>query len=54
MSTVVVSHGLGASPDSVWFPWFAAELEARGHRVIIPALPEPDKPDPLRWRETLT
>jgi predicted alpha/beta hydrolase family esterase len=53
MSTIVVSHGLGASPDSVWFPWFAAELEARGHRVVIPAFPEPGKPDPLPWRQTL-
>jgi uncharacterized protein len=53
MSTIVVSHGLGASPDSVWFPWFAAELEALGHRVTVPALPEPDKPDPRAWRETL-
>lgn len=54
MSTIVVSHGLGAGPDSVWFPWFAAELEARGHRVVIPALPEPDKPDPLAWRQALS
>jgi predicted alpha/beta hydrolase family esterase len=53
MSTIVVSHGLGASPDSAWFPWFAADLEARGHRVIVPALPEPDKPEPAAWRETL-
>lgn len=53
MSTIVVSHGLGADPDSVWFPWFAAELRASGHRVVIPALPEPDKPDPLAWREAL-
>jgi predicted alpha/beta hydrolase family esterase len=53
MSTIVVSHGLGASPDSVWFPWFATELEARGHRVVIPAFPEPGKPDPLSWLQSL-
>ena len=53
MSTIVVSHGLGAGPGSVWFPWFTAELEARGHQVVIPALPEPDGPDPLSWRQAL-
>jgi uncharacterized protein len=53
MSTIVVSHGLGADPGSVWFPWFAAELQAHGHRVVIPALPEPGKPDPVLWCQAL-
>ncbi|MFE3227573.1 RBBP9/YdeN family alpha/beta hydrolase [Nocardia sp. NPDC059228] len=51
---MVVSHGLGARDDSVWFPAFEAELEGRGHRVVIPNLPGTDAPRLDPWRETLT
>ena len=46
MSTIVVSHGYGADADSVWFPYLRAALEAKGHRVAIPDLP--DSTDPRR------
>ena len=39
MSTIVVSHGHGASDDSVWFPYLKAALEVQGHHVDIPAYP---------------
>ncbi|WP_433678143.1 alpha/beta fold hydrolase [Nocardia sp. CA-119907] len=52
MSAIVVSHGLGARGDSVWFPSFAAELAARGHAVTIPNLPEPEAPRLDSWRKT--
>ncbi|MET8877203.1 alpha/beta fold hydrolase [Nocardia sp. NPDC004604] len=53
MSTVVVSHGLEARSDSVWFPTFRAELEAAGHQVVIPDLPDSAAPKMKPWRETL-
>ncbi|KAA2265666.1 alpha/beta fold hydrolase [Solihabitans fulvus] len=52
MSTIVVSHGLEANGDSVWFPYLRAELEAKGHKVIVPNLPEPGAPKPAAWLDT--
>jgi|SRR5581483_9991743 len=53
MNTIVVSHGYGASDDSVWFPYLRAALETRGHRVEIPRLPDTDAPRLEPWRTTL-
>ncbi|MGF6889137.1 putative alpha/beta hydrolase family esterase [Nocardia sp. GAS34] len=53
MSTIVVSHGLGARSDSVWFPTFRAELETAGHQVVIPDLPNSEAPQVKPWIETL-
>ncbi|GAB0106828.1 alpha/beta hydrolase [Nocardia sp. JMUB6875] len=53
MATIVVSHGLSAREDSVWFPTFKTELETLGHHVVIPNLPEPEAPQPGPWREAL-
>ncbi|MEU4115466.1 alpha/beta hydrolase [Kitasatospora sp. NPDC028055] len=50
MSEIVVSHGLGASDDSVWFPYLAERLEAAGHRVTVPRLPEAAAPQREAWR----
>jgi predicted alpha/beta hydrolase family esterase len=53
MSTVIVSHGYGADSDSVWFPYFRKALEARGHRVQIPHLPDNTAPRLVPWRAAL-
>jgi len=50
MSAIVVNHGLEARSDSVWFPYFAAELAAQGHTVAIPNLPESEAPRLDSWR----
>ncbi|MBV6702509.1 alpha/beta hydrolase [Kitasatospora aureofaciens] len=50
MSGIVVSHGLGASDDSVWFPYLGRELAKSGHTVTVPRLPEPQAPDLTAWR----
>ncbi|MER5639633.1 alpha/beta fold hydrolase [Kitasatospora sp. NPDC002227] len=52
MSEIVVSHGLGASDDSVWFPYLAERLAAAGHRVTVPRLPEPEVPQLVPWVKT--
>jgi predicted alpha/beta hydrolase family esterase len=49
MSTVVISHGYGADHDSVWFPYARTALEAQGHRVVIPDLPDSDAPALGPW-----
>ena len=51
MSTVVVSHGLEAGSDSVWFPTLRADLEALGHTVVIPELPDAAAPHLKPWRD---
>ena len=38
---VVVLHGAQGSPDTNWFPWLHAELEAQGITVVRPRLPTP-------------
>lgn len=52
MSEIVVSHGYGASADSVWFPYLTERLAAVGHRVTVPRLPHTEAPRLGPWRET--
>ncbi|MFD7262304.1 RBBP9/YdeN family alpha/beta hydrolase [Streptomyces sp. NPDC059874] len=52
MSEIVVSHGYGASDDSVWFPYLTEQLAAAGHRVTVPRLPESATPRLEPWRKT--
>ncbi|MEU8517898.1 alpha/beta fold hydrolase [Kitasatospora sp. NPDC048722] len=51
MGEIVVSHGYGASDDSVWFPYLTEQLAAVGHRVTVPRLPESDAPRREPWRK---
>lgn len=53
MSTIIVSHDLGADSDSVWFPYLSAKLTALGHTVVVPNLPDPATPRLEPWRKTL-
>src|SRR3989338_6344020 len=42
--TYVILHGFTGTPDAPRFLHWKAELERQGHKVIIPALPNPDMP----------
>ncbi|MEU4625415.1 alpha/beta hydrolase [Actinoplanes sp. NPDC023801] len=53
MTTIVVSHGYGADSDSVWFPYLRQSLEAHGHQVRIPHLPENTAPRLASWQAVL-
>ena len=46
---VVVPHGAHGAPDTNWFPWLYAELEARGFEVIRPRLPTPQGQSLTTW-----
>lgn len=49
----VIVHGWGGSPLDGWYPWLAAELEARGYAVAVPAMPDTDVPEITPWVQTL-
>src|SRR3989338_1615374 len=42
--TYVILHGFEGSPDAPRFKFWKVELEKQGHKVVIPALPNPDRP----------
>lgn len=49
----VIIHRWGGSPSDDWYPWLKVELEARGYRVIVPAMPNADVPEITPWVQTL-
>ena len=46
---VLLLHGWQGSGPGHWQRWLAAELEAAGHHVAFPDLPECDVPCPDAW-----
>lgn len=47
-----ILHGFQGYPGENWFPWLKAELEKQGEKVIVPTLPNPDKPQLNEWMDT--
>ncbi|MDO8481574.1 MAG: class I tRNA ligase family protein [bacterium] len=47
----VLLHGFEGRPDRPRFQFWKSELEAQGHEVIIPALPNPDNPSEVEQVE---
>ncbi len=50
---VILIHGFKANSQSGFFPWLRGELQAKGHEVIAPDLPNPEEPDPEEWTKVL-
>lgn len=50
---VYIVHGYMASPGDHWFGWLKSQLEARGARVTILAMPDSSDPDPAAWQRHL-
>ncbi|WP_202437395.1 alpha/beta hydrolase, partial [Streptomyces sp. SID5910] len=48
-----IIHGYGATPDDHWFGWLAERLRADGIPTTVPALPDPQDPDPVRWADAV-
>ena len=49
MTKVIIIHGLTGHPDKNWFPWLKQKLEEKGIEVLVPQMPEPDKPKLQDW-----
>lgn len=51
MSSVFIFHGIEGHPGENWLPWMKKELEANGHRAIVPKFTDPDEPLLDVWLE---
>lgn len=49
MKRIYIIHGYGGYPEKNWFPWLRKELEALGHSVVVPQMPNPDHPSVEEW-----
>ncbi|MBI4980923.1 alpha/beta hydrolase [Candidatus Woesearchaeota archaeon] len=50
---VFIIHGWGGSPDTDWHPWLKQELERKGFKVEVPAMPDSFNPKIHSWVSTL-
>ncbi len=50
MALVILLHGAYGNPAENWLPWLKAQLERRGHEVLIPAMPTPEGQTLEAWR----
>lgn len=53
MSRTFLIHGYGGTPTQGWHPWLKAELEARGHQVSAPQMPDTQHPRVDAWTRAL-
>ncbi len=49
MATVVIVHRWGGDSECDWIPWLKEELEKREVRVIVPNMPNPNRPTIDSW-----
>ncbi len=52
MKTALILHGILGNSRENWFPWLREELEQRGWNVLLPDLPNSDRPDRDEWFKT--
>ncbi|PIU24600.1 hypothetical protein COT12_00185 [Candidatus Berkelbacteria bacterium CG08_land_8_20_14_0_20_39_8] len=52
--TVLLVHGFTGNSKENWFPWLKEKLESQGYKVIIPDLPNSDRPVVSEWVATLS
>ena len=46
---VIILHGAHGGPDTNWFPWLHATLEAEGIEVVRPRFPTPEGQSLAAW-----
>lgn len=49
MKTALILHGIGGHAGIHWQKWLHDELVKKGYKVIMPDLPNSDKPDRKKW-----
>jgi predicted alpha/beta hydrolase family esterase len=47
--TILILHGIGGHAGIHWQQWLKDELQKKGHTVLMPDLPAPDRPDRTEW-----
>lgn len=50
---VIIVHGWGGTPETNWFPALKIELEKTGVGVLVPAMPNTEKPLMTEWLDEL-
>mgnify|MGYP001569945392 CR=1 FL=1 len=50
---VFLIHGWEGNPENAWFPWLKKELKARNFEVIVPEMPDTEKPEIKSWIKKL-
>jgi uncharacterized protein len=51
--TVLIIHGIGGHAGIHWQQWLHDKLIENGYSVIMPNLPNPDKPSRKKWLRTI-
>jgi len=44
-ANIVILHGKHGTPENYFYPWLKRELEKKGHKVYLPALPNTEEPN---------
>lgn len=50
---IILIHGYKSSPSGEFLTWLYDELRRAGHEVVVPALPNPEAPEPEEWTKAL-
>lgn len=53
MKRIYIIHGWNGSPNEPMLQWLKINLEKAGHKVTVPAMPEPDIPKIETWLRKL-
>jgi len=49
MKRTFLIHGWGGHPNHGWKPWLKRELQNRGFKVLVPAMPNTETPSLQKW-----
>ena len=49
LDRAIIIHCWDGTPNYCWYPWVKRELEARGFKVSVPAMPETGAPKLALW-----
>lgn len=53
MARVIIIHSWGSNHEANWYPWIKVQLERNGHEVIVPDMPDTNKPVIEKWVEEI-
>ncbi len=54
MAHIIIVHRWQGNPNGDWYPWLKKELDAKGHSVIVPKMPDPNHPTIQTWIAALS